>query len=98
VKFLVELFLSAASIKTLLKLQAAIHHLKCCPSSPPSKYAAKRKKRCAYTRTSAACCAVHATLACAWLTLSLFSFGDESYRPPRPSARKLSAAFLFVRL
>jgi hypothetical protein len=30
-----------------------------------SKYAAKRKKRRAYTRTSAACCAVHATLACA---------------------------------
>ena len=56
----------------------------CCPNSPPSKYAAKRKKRRAYTRTSAACCAVHATLACAWHTLSLFAFGDESYRPPRP--------------
>ena len=70
----------------------------CCPSSPPSsKYAVKRKKRRAYPRTSAACCAVHATLACAWHTLSLFAFGDESYRPPRPPARKLSAAFLCVR-
>jgi len=54
------------------------------PKFTPSKYAAKRKKRRAYTRTSAACCAVHATLACAWHTLSLFAFGDESYRPPRP--------------
>ena len=56
----------------------------CCPSSPPSsKYAVKRKKRRAYPRTSAACCAVHATLACAGGTHSLSSFNHESYRPPR---------------
>jgi hypothetical protein len=52
----------------------------------------------AYKRTSAARCVVHATLACAWGTLSLSSSNDVSCRPSLTLMRGyLPPFFAFVK-
>ena len=60
---------------------------RCLPSAPPSTGVG------AYKRTSAARCVVHATLACAWGTLSLSSFNDVSCRPPLTLLRSFLPPF-----
>ena len=65
---------------------------RCLPSAPPSTGVG------AYKRTSAARCVVHATLACAWGTLSLSSSNDVSCRPPLTLMRGyLPPFFAFVK-